>query len=322
MTVEELTIAENAIFQVLQRQTFADEISCIENNRPIKMSSQTGPILRGGLSFYAEYRAISDENTYWVSFENDFGSYEQIQPYVLSCPDALCVEKGAKEWNHYQKNNFLLQRKINWTFNTPTSSHSGGVWERVIRSVRKILFSLVKEQTITDESLLTLMCEAEAILNNRPITTVSDDVRDAEALTPSHLLLMKPGKSLPPGAFNKDDTLSRKRWRQTRYLADVFWPRWQKEYLPLLQQRTKWTDVKSNLKLDDIVLVIDYGQPRGSWVIGRIIAVFPDDHGLVRSARVKTQHSTLERLITKLCLLYVCICNLLYPRVAGKRQSL
>ena len=82
--------------------------------------------------------------------------------------------------------------------------------------------ALVKEQTLDDEGLLTLTCEVEAIVNGRPITKVSDDPRDPEALTPNHLLLLRSGPALPPGLFTKIDSFSRRRWRQVQYLADVF----------------------------------------------------------------------------------------------------
>ena len=47
------------------------------------------------------------------------------------------------------------------------------------------------------------MCEVEAIINGRPITKVSDDPIDSEALTPNHLLLLRAGHSLPVGKFMK-----------------------------------------------------------------------------------------------------------------------
>ena len=66
----------------------------------------------------------------------------------------------------------------------------------------------------------TLMCEVESIVNGRPITKVSDDPRDLEALTPNHLLLLHPGSSIPPGRFSRNDNSSMRRWRQVQYLAD------------------------------------------------------------------------------------------------------
>lgn len=46
------------------------------------------------------------------------------------------------------------------------------------------------------EQLDTLMVKCEGIVNARPITSVSDDPNDLEALTPNHLLLMR-GSQLP-----------------------------------------------------------------------------------------------------------------------------
>jgi len=133
---------------------------------------------------------------------------------------------------------YLRHRGIQWCFNTPSASHMGGVWERMIRSVRKILTVLLREQALDDERLVTFMCIAESTVNSRPITTVSDDPRDQEALTPNHLLLLRGNADLPVETSQRD-LYSRKRWRQVLYLADVFWRRWTREYLPTLQLRQK-----------------------------------------------------------------------------------
>ena len=77
----------------------------------------------------------------------------------------------------------MLQKSIKWSLNPPCGSHHGGTWERCIRSLRKILRALLQEQTTDDEGLATLMCEVESILNNRPLTVVSDDSRDLEPQT-------------------------------------------------------------------------------------------------------------------------------------------
>ena len=73
--------------------------------------------------------------------------------------------KAIENWNKTQINGFLLQRNIKWKFNVSRASHHGGIWERLIRSVRKILSALCTKQAQTDESLLPLLCEVEGILN-------------------------------------------------------------------------------------------------------------------------------------------------------------
>ena len=212
--------------------------------------------------------------------------------------------KGAIDaWNQDQIHAYLQQNGIQWKFNTPTASHMGGVWERPIRTVRKVLRGVMKEQVLDDENLATLMCVVEAIVNGRPLTAVSDDPSDLEALTPNHLLLLRKGPALPPGLFNRDDSYSRRRWRQVQYLANVFWRRWMKEYLPALQSRQKWLAQNRNLAIGDIVLLVSEDTPRSVWPIARIVDTFPGKDGLVRSVQVKTKNSILVRPVNKLCLL-------------------
>ena len=170
-----------------------------------------------------------------------------------------------ESWNQVAIHQSLLQKGIAWIFNPPSASHHDGVWERLIRSTRKIIGGLVKEQNLDDESLQTLMCEAESIIDGRPLTTVSNGPRDLELHTPNHLLLLRQDTPLPPG---KNDILSRRRWRPVQYLADVFWKRWKKEYLPLLQQRQKWFKPERNFAIGDIVIIVDESTFRNMWPMG------------------------------------------------------
>jgi hypothetical protein len=213
------------------------------------------------------------------------------------------IQACISDWNQGRIHEYLLQQNIRWVFNPPTGSHHGGVWERCIRTVRKIMLALVKGQTLDDEGLTTLMCEVEYIVNGRPITTVSTDPRDDEPLTLKHLLLLRSTAELPLGNFERADLYSRKRWRQVQYLADQFWRRWTRDYLPLLQQRSKWNIPHRNFTTGDIVLLIDEQTVRNSWPLGKVLDVYPGKDGLVRKLKVKTSTATLERPIDKCVLL-------------------
>ena len=197
----------------------------------------------------------------------------------------------------------MLQRNINWKFNPPVGSHFGGIWERQIRTVRKIMSALVKQQLLTDDSLNTLFCEIEAIVNNRPITAVQGSAGDLDPLTPNTLLLMKNNGNLPPAVSDRPDQYARKRWRQIQYLADMFWRRWSREYLTQLQERQKWSKPHMHLQVGNIVLVADSNRPRNSWQIGRIVETLPDGKGFVRQAKIQTNSGALVRPIAKLSLL-------------------
>ena len=206
-------------------------------------------------------------------------------------------------WNESMIEDSLSQQGIQWSFNPPTASHMGGIWERMIRSVRCILQKLLHEQLVHDESLLTLMAEVEKVLNDRPLWPPSSDAMDQPPLTPNHLLLLQQNQSMPLGIFSEDDNYSRKWWKQCNYLANIFWARWLKEYLPTLQARRKWTQLQHNLKVGDIVLVVEENSPRGQWPLGRIMAVYPDKKGAVRTVDVLMRKAIRRRPIHKLCLL-------------------
>ena len=76
--------------------------------------------------------------------------------------------------DHSQIRAFLSEENCNyieWRYNAPYASHTGGVWERLIRSVKNVLKSCLNEVVgrVDDEDLQTFLCEAEAIINSRPL---------------------------------------------------------------------------------------------------------------------------------------------------------
>ena len=65
-------------------------------------------------------------------------------------------------------------------------------------TVRKILTGMVMERSrLTYDILKTFFCEAESIVNSRPLTKMSDDV----PLTPANFLMIEDGPILTPGQF-------------------------------------------------------------------------------------------------------------------------
>ena len=181
-----------------------------------------------------------------------------------------------------------------------------GVWERQIRTARRILNTLLREHgsRLDDESLQILMCEVESIIKSRPLTVISSHVKDPYPLSPNQILTMKTSIVLPPpGKFQRNNVYMRRRWRRVQYLCNLFWSRWKWEYLPTLQERAKWNKVKHNLKVNDVVLVRDETAPRNVWPIGVVTRVEPDSKGLVRSVILRTHTTELHRPVNKLILM-------------------
>ncbi|XP_076060326.1 uncharacterized protein LOC143036654 [Oratosquilla oratoria] len=84
--------------------------------------------------------------------------------------------------------NELTKRGVDWVFTPPGGSHYGGVFERMIGLVRRVLEVVIGSQTLSDDSLSTFFCEVESIINSRPLTVVSNDVNDLCPITPNSLL--------------------------------------------------------------------------------------------------------------------------------------
>ena len=214
----------------------------------------------------------------------------------------LDVVKALKTWNQEKIQSKLNQRGIDWKFNPPLASHQGGVWERMIRSIRRILHSMIGERLVNEDTLRTFLTEVEKIMNDRPLTKVSADPKDLEALTPNHILLLRRNPASAPVEIDEADKYQA-RWKHVHLLANEFWQRWTKEYLPALQERQKWLQRKANLKVGDLVLVADKNIPRGQWPKALVTEVFPDADSVVRRVTVKTANGTYQRDVRQICLL-------------------
>ena len=72
-----------------------------------------------------------------------------------------------------------------------------------------------------------------------------------------------------------------------------------REYLPTLNPRRKWNKDLHNIKPDDVVAVLDSANPRGTWHLGRVIAVNIGPDKIVRSAVVRMVNKSEAAKTTK-----------------------
>ncbi|XP_055685297.1 uncharacterized protein LOC129791254 [Lutzomyia longipalpis] len=200
---------------------------------------------------------------------------------------------------------YLSEKRVQFHFSPPATPHMGGVWERLIRSVKTVLKEVMKSQHPSDEELRTYFTEVQCILNNRPLTYVATEPEDDTALTPNLILLRRSGDNRPIGEFDDGDLISRKTWRKVQRMADQFWQRWMREYLPELARRTKWYHPVKPIAVGDVVVICDGQLPRNKWPMGRVVEVFVGKDGKIRSAAVQTKEGVYDRPVVKLAALDV-----------------
>ena len=184
-------------------------------------------------------------------------------------------------------------------FIPPRAPHFGGLWESAVKSMKTLLVKNLSEAYLTYEELLTVVCEAEAILNSRPIAA-SDDPNDGEALTPAHLLIGESLKALPERTVICNNVSNLERYQRVTYLKQQFWQMWSRDYILSLQQRTKWLHPETNIQVGQLVLVHDDNTPPQQWILARITNTISGKDGKIRVADLQTSKGQLRRPIHKL----------------------
>ena len=207
-----------------------------------------------------------------------------------------------------------LNRGCIWKMNPPGASHFGGVYERKIGSVRRILesfFAKHSNQCLSRDEMNTLLQEAVSIINATPLYGITDDPNDPYPITPSMILTLK----VEPSCASKDTFVSsdvmsygKNRWKKVQFIADQFWDNWRKFYLSELVERRKWRTIKTPIQVGDVVIVKCKNVPRNQWILGLVTQTIKGTDNCVRRVLLKVcpnkgRHRIAEKAIHDLVLL-------------------
>ena len=88
----------------------------------------------------------------------------------------------------HQVTKFLAERNIQWKFIPKRAPWYDGFWERLVGMAKSVLNKMAGQNKLTLEELQTAVCEIEAVLNDRKLTTIPSVIDGLIPLTPSHLL--------------------------------------------------------------------------------------------------------------------------------------
>ena len=214
--------------------------------------------------------------------------------------------------------------RIQWVFNLERAPWWGGIFERMVKSVKRCLRKTISRLTL--DELQTAITEVEMIVNSRPLTYLSMDSVQ-EPITPSHLLTGHRVMSLPDGPYNSEvgedveihtPDITR-RMLHLNTVLEHFWRRWKKEYLLELREAHRHAKhppketTCGRIMVGDLVLVHEDSRPRGFWKIAKVESLIRGTDGEVRGAVVKLHSSDNRSTVLRRPL------QLLYPLEVRQR---
>lgn len=221
-------------------------------------------------------------------------------PSIMYSDNALTFKKASRDianvWNvirSRETQDFTATHRIRWRFIVERAAWWGGIWERMVRTVKGCLKRVIGRQRLTADEMVTLLHEVEAVVNSRPLTFIHSDPEEPSALTPGHLLIGRNLTALPEvrvaaSPHHQKASDVNKRWIYRQRLADMFWRRWRKEYLlELRSAHQSKPDKTSIVSKGDIVIVHEDKLPRHLWTLARITELYRGRDGHVRSCELR-----------------------------------
>ena len=188
----------------------------------------------------------------------------------------------------------IIRRGIDWSFIPPYASHYGGVWERMVGIVKKHLAKVSSGAVLNDRILETALVQIEGVVNDRPLTAESVDPADwsdMRPIRPRHILSPSFMEDLTwnfVGDRAKNADVIRHQLEEARERVRAFWASWKQDYLQMLANRQKWRKTTVEMKVGELVLIVDNNKKRSAWDLARVVEVDEkDSHGrkfLVRKA--------------------------------------
>ena len=225
---------------------------------------------------------------------------------------------GKWDWKRVTRDNSTSS----WEFVPIGSQHRNGLPEATVKVLKKSLaHALHPGVVLAYDELVTLLSRISYSINQRPLglanTSQSSQQEDNMVpLTPNMMLLGRSSNESPPLDYSEDDRFC-SRLSYVSTVETTWWKKWVKEVLPTLLPYTRWRKQQKNLSVGDVVMMWYTGNMKDHYRLARIVEVFPDQKGLVRTVRVKYRKKNMKEPKT------VCSSkNLVEEKVSVQRLQL
>ncbi|XP_065092638.1 uncharacterized protein LOC135713451 [Ochlerotatus camptorhynchus] len=233
------------------------------------------------------------------------------KPTLVMCDNALNfvgARRKLDELHELFRNQQFQQSIVNeaeedeieFRFIPARSPNFGGLWEAAVKSFKSHFKRTIRSRTLLHDEMQTVIVQVEAILNSRPLTPISNDPTDFEALTPGHFLVQRPLTAVPEPDLSHIPENRLSLWQKSQDFVQQIWS---SQYLSDLHNRTKWTRRRNNISGDTMVLVKEDNLPPMKWKLGRVVEVHAGSDGNIRVVTVRTKDGLFRRAISMICVL-------------------
>ena len=203
-------------------------------------------------------------------------------PVTFCCSLRMAPDDNLRQWEinreyreraveaGWQKQDFAVLHKIRWIFTTPLSPHQGGMYESLIKQTKRALKATVGPQTLSWNEMSGVFAEVKCLIKQQPPGVPQMTLaNDHQPLLPNHIILGRATGVVPQGPYKETRNL----WTCYEFvqmLLNHFWKWFVREHLQTLMRRAKWHLRTRQLKVRDVVLLVDYNSPRGKWDLAQI----------------------------------------------------
>ena len=212
---------------------------------------------------------------------------------------------------------FGSENGLEWNLGTPDSPWQQGAVESLVKSVKRALDVSVHNQRLSVPEFITVCSEAANLVNERPLGLLPSLDSNINVLTPNCMLLGR-ATSVNPNVWQTDNFSMKDRSRLVSSITDQFWMHWLELFAPTLVYRQKWHEKQRDLKVGDVVLVLDNETFKGKYKLAIVTDILPSRDGRVRKVVVSYKtfktgekvheykgqlHTSVQRSCQKLVLL-------------------
>ena len=200
---------------------------------------------------------------------------------------------------------FLARQEIKWQFNLSKSPWWGGMYERLIKDIKKTLHKTLGATHLTFEQLEAVVIDIEKHMNNRPLTYVESGEGEPQVLTPNVIMWGQNAHEIRNIEVDEDETT--KLYRRLNNAREHAWRRWKKEYVHGLMeaQRIKRGREPQVPEIGEIVLVVGEGKNRGEWMKAKMVRHLKGNDGVVRGVELLHKGNQIQRPLQLVCLLEI-----------------